>query len=80
MNLDYLERMLGRFGSVAAVAGDDRVALWFESTDRASAADAVNSLARRMRVHPSGFDVRHTDRLPLLPSGKVDYRTLGQAT
>jgi len=36
----------------------------------------VDRLAERLRLHPTGFDVRPVERLPLLPSGKIDYRSL----
>jgi acyl-coenzyme A synthetase/AMP-(fatty) acid ligase len=76
VNLDDVERDLARHGAVAAVAGDDRIHVFVEGAD-ASLARAVRSeLAGKLATHVSGLDVRGLDRLPLLATGKVDYRTL----
>jgi acyl-CoA synthetase (AMP-forming)/AMP-acid ligase II len=76
VNLDDIERMLTAHGLVAAVSSDDRVRLWVEGADEA-ARDALRAdAARRLGTHSSGIEVRAVDRLPLLPNGKIDYRTL----
>ncbi len=73
VNLDDVERSLAAHGPVAAVAGDDRLRVFLEGGDPR----AVRSeLAARLGTHVSGLDVRAVDRLPLLPTGKVDYRAL----
>ncbi|GAA5071254.1 acyl-CoA synthetase (AMP-forming)/AMP-acid ligase II [Thermocatellispora tengchongensis] len=77
VNLDDVERMLaGRGLPVAVVGGDDRLVVWAEGLDRAGCAETARELAAGLRTHPSGIDVRGIGALPLLPTGKIDYRTL----
>jgi acyl-coenzyme A synthetase/AMP-(fatty) acid ligase len=77
VSLDDLEHLVGTAGrGVAAVAADDRVAVYVEGADAATRAAAARTLAERLRVHVSGFEVHGIDSLPLLASGKVDYRAL----
>lgn len=77
VSLDDLEHLAGAAGrAVAAVAGDDRIALYVEGADAETRAAAARGLAARLRVHVSGFDVHGIDSLPLLANGKVDYRAL----
>ena len=73
-DLEHLVRTTGR--DAAAVAGDDRIALYVEGADAAARADAARTLAERLRVHVSGFDVHGIDSLPLLSNGKIDYGAL----
>ncbi|GGO74313.1 AMP-binding protein [Nonomuraea cavernae] len=76
VNLDDVEGLLRDCGPIAVTSGDDRVTVWAEGLDR----DGCGRLARRLgvelRLHWSGFDVRAVDRLPMLATGKVDYRAL----
>ncbi|MBB2909516.1 acyl-CoA synthetase (AMP-forming)/AMP-acid ligase II [Streptosporangium becharense] len=76
VNLDDVERLLRGRGPVAAVTGDDRVVVWAEGVDTAACGELARDLAGRLNLHWSGFDVRGIDRLPLLGTGKVDYRLL----
>ena len=73
VNLDDVERSLAAHGPVAAVAGDDRLRVFLEGGDPRT---VRSELAARLGTHVSGLDVRAVDRLPLLPTGKIDYRTL----
>jgi acyl-CoA synthetase (AMP-forming)/AMP-acid ligase II len=65
---------------VAAVAGGDKVVLFAELPEGAGAKDicrdAAGALSERLHLHRSGFDVRPIDSVPLLSSGKIDYRSL----
>ncbi|MEC3980541.1 AMP-binding protein [Amycolatopsis sp. H20-H5] len=65
---------------VAAVAGGDKVVLFAELPDSGGAKDickdAARALSERLHLHASGFDVRPVDTVPLLASGKIDYRSL----
>ncbi|SDN29664.1 AMP-binding protein [Allokutzneria albata] len=77
VNLDDLEHLLRGHGLAAAVPGDeDRVVIWLEDADAESCTAAAKELAERLHLHVSGFRVRPVERLPLLPSGKIDYRAL----
>ena len=71
LNLDDVERMLP--GPAAAVAGDDQVIVFAVEGDPAR---LRRTLADRLKLHWSGFEVRRVERLPLLANGKVDYRAL----
>jgi len=73
LNLDDIEAMVPGAGAVAAVAGEDKIVIFVES---GSKADIRQNLARRLKLHWSGFEVRSIDVLPLLSNGKVDYRAL----
>lgn len=61
---------------VAAVPAGDKVTLFAEGADRDTCKAAARALADRLHLHTSGFDVRPIDAVPLLASGKVDYRSL----
>jgi hypothetical protein len=68
--------MLATHGPVAAISGDEKVIVWLENIDETDRALRAAELAERLKLHYSGFDVRSIDALPLLPNGKVDYKTL----
>ncbi|CRK60887.1 Long-chain-fatty-acid--CoA ligase [Alloactinosynnema sp. L-07] len=74
VSLDDIEQIVG--GTVAAVAAGDKVVVFIEGADRDTAKAAAKTLAERLHLHVTGFDVRSVDALPLLPSGKIDYRSL----
>ncbi|MFI6733613.1 AMP-binding protein [Nonomuraea sp. NPDC050451] len=80
VNLDDVERLLRGSVPVAATSGDDRVTVWAEGLDAAGRAGLARKLGAELRVHWSGFDVRAVDSLPLLATGKVDYRALESRT
>jgi acyl-CoA synthetase (AMP-forming)/AMP-acid ligase II len=80
VSLDDLEDLLRVHGVAAAVPGDDRIVVWLEGADSELCRAAGRALAERLRVHHSGFDVRTVETLPLLASGKIDYRALEAAT
>jgi acyl-CoA synthetase (AMP-forming)/AMP-acid ligase II len=80
MSLDDLEQAL-RSASVgidlvAAVAAGDKVVLFAEGADKGVCANASRALSERLYLHPSGFDVRPIATVPLLATGKIDYRSL----
>jgi acyl-coenzyme A synthetase/AMP-(fatty) acid ligase len=78
INLDELEALAAAAvptgGAVAAVAAGDRIRLCVEGAADAAAVRA--QIAARTGLHGSGFAVEIVARLPRLPSGKLDYRTL----
>jgi acyl-CoA synthetase (AMP-forming)/AMP-acid ligase II len=76
VNLDDVERTLAGHGAVAAVAGDDRLHVFVEGADAEAARCVRGELASLLDTHFSGLDVRGIDALPLLPTGKIDYRSL----
>jgi acyl-coenzyme A synthetase/AMP-(fatty) acid ligase len=76
INLDDVERLVADVGPVAALAAGDRIVVWATGMDADDRGSLARRLAQELRMHRSGFDVRGIDRLPTLPSGKVDYRAL----
>ncbi|SEG99612.1 Acyl-CoA synthetase (AMP-forming)/AMP-acid ligase II [Nonomuraea solani] len=76
VNMDDVERLLRDSGPVAVTSGDDRLTVWAEGLDVSACAALARRLAAELRIHWGGFDVRGIDRLPLLATGKVDYRAL----
>ncbi|MBB5777133.1 AMP-binding protein [Nonomuraea jabiensis] len=80
VNLDDVERLLRGSVPVAVTSGDDRVTVWAEGLDAAGRAGLARKLGAELRVHWSGFDVRAVDSLPLLATGKIDYRALESRT
>ncbi|WP_020668872.1 AMP-binding protein [Amycolatopsis nigrescens] len=80
VNLDDLEQAVRSaevgIDVVAAVPAGDKVVLFAEGADKAICKDASRALSERLHLHTSGFDVRPIDTVPLLASGKIDYRTL----
>ncbi|MFI5915620.1 AMP-binding protein [Dactylosporangium sp. NPDC051541] len=71
LNLDDVERMLPV--PAAAVAFDDGILVFVLEGEPFV---LRRSLADRLKLHWTGFDVRSVDAFPLLSNGKVDYRAL----
>jgi len=80
VNLDDIERTAARYGPVAAVAGDDRVRVFVEGADASATRSIRTELAHWLDTHSSGLEVLGLPRLPLLPTGKIDYRELERLT
>ncbi|MEV0380168.1 AMP-binding protein [Nonomuraea sp. NPDC050643] len=76
VNMDDVERLLRDSVPVAVTSGDDRLTIWAEGLDVPGCVELARRLAAELRIHWGGFDVRGIDRLPLLATGKVDYRAL----
>jgi acyl-CoA synthetase (AMP-forming)/AMP-acid ligase II len=80
VNLDDLEQMLRGsgldIGAAAAVPAGDKVVVWAENCAADTRKAAAKALSEKLHMHVSGFDVRDIDALPLLASGKIDYRSL----
>jgi acyl-CoA synthetase (AMP-forming)/AMP-acid ligase II len=80
VNLDDVEQLVRGSGLdtgvAAAVPAGDKVVIWLENRDADTRKAVARHLAEKLHIHVSGFDVREVDALPLLPSGKVDYRSL----
>ncbi|MEH0983625.1 AMP-binding protein [Micromonospora sp. CPCC 205556] len=76
VNLHDIEEMVRDQGPVVAVSGPDKVVLFAEGIDDEGGRALAGRLAERLKLHRSGFDVRAVERLPQLPNGKIDYRSL----
>jgi acyl-CoA synthetase (AMP-forming)/AMP-acid ligase II len=79
VNLDDVERTLAPHGAVAAVAGDDKLHIFVEGADAAAAQVIRKELATFLDTHFTGLDVRGVAALPLMATGKIDYRALEAA-
>jgi long-chain acyl-CoA synthetase len=75
VSLDEVEDLLSAAAPVAAVNERERLVIYAESPG-AGFADAVQQLASKLKLHPSGFEVREIRGIPRLANGKVDYRSL----
>jgi acyl-CoA synthetase (AMP-forming)/AMP-acid ligase II len=77
MSLDDIEAHVAARGHVAAaVSGDDCVLIFVEAP---ADSDAIRrELASALNVHRTGIVVETIEALPLLPTGKVDYRQLSE--
>jgi acyl-CoA synthetase (AMP-forming)/AMP-acid ligase II len=76
VNLDDVEEMLGSASEPVAVTGEgERVVVFHEGAANGIAV-RVAETAERLRLHPSGFEVRAIHSIPRLPNGKTDYRAL----
>lgn len=78
VSLDEVEEILSPAAAVAAVSDQDRIVIHVEQPS-ATFADAVFQLAARLKLHPSGFEIREIDAIPRLANGKVDYRSLSRS-
>lgn len=76
VNLDDVEQLLRAHGVAAAVPGADKIVIWLEGGEAESCRAVAKHLSERLHQHVSGFDVHGINRLPLLSSGKIDYRAL----
>ncbi len=72
INLDDVERTF----PVVAVAGDDKLHLFAEGLSDSDARVLRNKVAEWLGTHFTGVVAHGVDALPLLPTGKVDYRAL----
>ncbi|GIJ51685.1 AMP-dependent acyl-CoA synthetase [Virgisporangium aliadipatigenens] len=79
LNLDEVEGLLHGHGPVAAVnALPDELTLFCAWGDPTRFADARRSLASTLRLPPRALRFVHVDTLPVLASGKTDYRRLAE--
>jgi len=72
INLDDVEKHF----PVAAVAGDDKLHVFAEGVTDDEARQLRTKIAEWLGTHFTGVVVRSIDSLPLLPTGKIDYRAL----
>ncbi len=75
VSLDEVEDLLSHAAPVAAVNQRERLVIYAERPG-AGFAHAVDQLAAKLKLHPSGFEVREIESIPRLANGKVDYRSL----
>jgi acyl-CoA synthetase (AMP-forming)/AMP-acid ligase II len=76
VNLDEIEVAACAHGPVAAVDAGEQILLWRVAGAGITADDLRREIAHRFGLSSRVFAVRDIERLPLKPSGKVDYDTL----
>lgn len=76
VSLDEVEKLVTGLGAVAVTAGSDRLHVHHEQGDSGLVRTARKQLALDLKVPPQALDFRHTDPLPVLASGKTDYKLL----
>ncbi len=75
VSLDEVEAALGRMGIAGAAAGNDALVAVAYLGD-ADAGEVRRGLAEALALPTEAFEAECVEDLPLLPSGKVDYRTI----
>jgi long-chain acyl-CoA synthetase len=75
ISLDDVEELLSEAGPLAAVNERDRIIIYCERSP-AELSRPLRALSEKLRIHPSGFECRHLERIPRLANGKVDYLSL----
>jgi acyl-CoA synthetase (AMP-forming)/AMP-acid ligase II len=79
VNLDEIEAAASVYGPVAAVDGSEQIILFRPHGARMAADDLRRELAHRFGLNSRAFAVRDIAKLPIAPSGKLDYATLLKA-
>ena len=75
ISLDEVELFLQKSGFSTIVVGNDS-ALLIATLQKQSSAAIINVLTSRYQLGSSAFIIKEMDEYPLLPSGKVDNRSL----
>ena len=78
ISLDDVEEMLSHTGPVAALNQDDRIIVYTERKSPEFSA-SIEQLPARLRIHPSAFEVRAVEHIPILANGKTNYSSLALA-
>lgn len=73
VDLDAVEHVAAALAPVAAIARDDRIAVWCEGIGPERRRDLAALVARELRIHPAALSITAVDRLPRRPNGKIDY-------
>lgn len=76
LNLDEVEAMLAGTGRAAVVEAGPGIVVYCEGWSDAAMADARTGLAKSLKLHASLLSFKALERLPTLPSGKLDYASL----
>jgi acyl-CoA synthetase (AMP-forming)/AMP-acid ligase II len=79
LNLDDIENWLGGEFPVAAVAGDDKVLIFTESSHQDKLTQQARTLAKRLKLNSALLECRFIEEFPRKNNGKVDYQRLVDA-
>jgi acyl-CoA synthetase (AMP-forming)/AMP-acid ligase II len=76
VSLDEVEALMATLGVVAAVGGGDRLHIHHQNVGDKDVALARKALSRTLKTPLAAVVMHYEVDFPLMPSGKVDYRTL----
>lgn len=77
INLDEIEKEIQQYGIGVVISDDQKIAIYFEKEMRGTKTECIKMLSEKYSLHYSTFEIKTIDRLPRLPSGKIDYKALG---
>ena len=76
VSLDEVEALLSSLGPVAAVGGEDKLHVHHQCLDQENVTTARKDLSLKLHVPLAAVLMHSETDFPVLPNGKVDYRTL----
>ncbi|HEY3740534.1 MAG TPA: AMP-binding protein [Bryobacteraceae bacterium] len=76
LNMDEIEDMMRRHGPTAVVSSGEKLIFFCEHGDLQQFSEYSRELSGKLKLHPSSFEFRRIDELPLNANGKVDYTRL----
>lgn len=76
VSLDEVEAMVSGLGPVAAVGGEDKLYVHHQCGEEEKVAASRKAISRELRVPLVAVGMHFETDFPVLPNGKVDYRTL----
>lgn len=76
INLDEIESLLKPHGPVGVVSRGDSLRIYCEWGDAEAFAELKRELAARLKINHAAFVFERLDKLPVSPSGKIDYQAL----
>jgi len=80
INLDEIEEQLRTHGPVAVTSNDTKISIFFEAGAQNQYDKCIQQIAKDYQLHHTTFSIHQIEKLPLTPSGKVDYNRLEENT
>jgi acyl-CoA synthetase (AMP-forming)/AMP-acid ligase II len=79
VSLDDVESQLHAAAPVAVVDGGERIIVCGTPASEVAVRERLKELSAQLHIPPASFLVHVVEAIPLLPSGKIDYRQLTQS-
>jgi long-chain acyl-CoA synthetase len=76
INLDDVERFMGRYGETAVVGNDEKIKLFCSYGNESRYREYARELSNKLRLPVTVFEFHFTKKIPLTTSGKIDYKLL----
>jgi len=80
INLDEIEDLIKSEGAAAVVEDNNGLVVFCEFGEDSDFHRIRTDLSEKLNLHPTAFQFRRVDRLPLNANGKVNYRELAADT